>query len=557
MKGEKRMDNNMVKEGWQYERTAQDEPQINNLAEIEKLGKKAKRLRHLGIGSILYALIYTFCLYRNASGITYPFFVGATLLYFGYYTREYTESCSREHSLWVKASWYRRFLAAAALILGALNCMTDSGALIFFNKVLLLLVLGVLALQTWHDVSGWSIAAHLKGLFHLAIGIISQIFTPFYDWGASKKLRRQRGEPDAKNNSEEKKRILVCVSIGLVIGLPLVCILLMLLGSADVVFYNLVCDLLSFRIDVDFADFLYHTVSAAFMAFVVFIGAYGVFCYCNDPADIKAVDEMAVRREKGFDTYIAVTISTLVCVIYLVFSCVQIFGLFMGRLKLPEGYTYAEYARSGFFQLVFVCLINVVLVLCMLAYFETGRALRAILCVICGCTYIMEVSGLFRLLMYIEMYHLTFTRVLALWGLAVIAIVMGGVTYCIFCPKFRLFQYALVAVSICWMLFSAAHPDYWIAKYNIAMSATCENVDTYYIKNRLSMDAAPALVEAEFNFIGEYGEMNGKYKEWRIKDYQEETKGLLGFRHFNFSKAYACSHDIDGLNQGEKAVKNP
>ncbi len=50
------MDNNMVKEGWQYERTAQDEPQINNLAEIEKLGKKAKRLRHLGIGSILYAL---------------------------------------------------------------------------------------------------------------------------------------------------------------------------------------------------------------------------------------------------------------------------------------------------------------------------------------------------------------------------------------------------------------------------------------------------------------------------------------------------------------------
>ena len=97
MKGEKRMDNNMVKEGWQYERTAQDEPQINNLAEIEKLGKKAKRLRHLGIGSILYALIYTFCLYRNASGITYPFFVGATLLYFGYYTREYTEKIGRAH----------------------------------------------------------------------------------------------------------------------------------------------------------------------------------------------------------------------------------------------------------------------------------------------------------------------------------------------------------------------------------------------------------------------------------------------------------------------------
>ena len=29
----------------------------------------------LGGASALYALFYTFCLYRNASGITYPFFV--------------------------------------------------------------------------------------------------------------------------------------------------------------------------------------------------------------------------------------------------------------------------------------------------------------------------------------------------------------------------------------------------------------------------------------------------------------------------------------------------
>lgn len=556
MKEEKTMDNNAIKEGWQYEQTSKNEPQLHNGAEIKKLEQKAGRLRHLGAGSALYALFYTFCLYRNASGITYPFFVGATLLYFGYYTREYTESCAKEHSLWGKASWYRRFLVAAALILGALNCMTDSGILLFFNKALLCMVFGVLILQTWHDVSGWSIAAHLKGLFHLAIGSIGRIFTIFYDKGASRKLRRLRGDRNADERSGEKKRILVCVSIGLVIALPLVCILLMLLGSADVVFYNLVRDVLSFQIDIHLADFIYHATSAAFCAVVVFVASYAVFCYCNDAAQIKAVDEMAAKNGDGFDTYIAVTISVLVCVIYLVFSGIQIFGLFMGRLKLPEGYTYAEYARSGFFQLVFVCLINVVLVLCMLAYFETGRVLKAVLSVICGCTYIMEISALFRLLMYIRIYHLTFTRVLALWGLVVIAAVMGGVVCCIFCPRFKLLQYVLVTVSVCWIVFSAAHPDYWIAKYNLAKRATCENVDTYYIKTRLSLDAAPALVEADYNFIDEYGEMNGKYKEWKLKDYQDATKGLLGFRNFNFSRAYACAHDIDGLSS-DKVVKNP
>lgn len=551
------MDNNAIKEGWQYEQAAKDEPQLNNLAEIEKLEKEAKRLRHLGAGSALYALFYAFCLYRNASGITYPFFVGATLLFFGYYTREYAQSCAKERSLWGKASWYRRFLVAVALVLGTLNCMTDSGVLLFFNKALLLLTLGVLVLQTWHDVSGWSIAAHLKGLFFLVIGIISRLLTPFYDRGASKKLGRLRGDSHDNGRSAEKKRILVCVSIGLVIALPLICILLMLLGSADIVFYNLVRNVLSFQIEIHVADFIYHAASAAFEAVVMFFASYALFCYCNEKADIKTVDDMAVRKQKGFDTYIAVTISVLVCAIYLVFSGVQVFGLFMGRMKLPEGYTYAEYARSGFFQLVFVCLINVALVLCMLAYFETGRVLKAVLCIICGCTYIMELSALFRLLMYIRMYHLTFARVLALWGIAVIALVMGGVMCCIFCPKFKLFSYALVTVSICWIAFSAAHPDYWIAKYNLAMSETCTNVDTYYIKNRLSLDAAPALVEADFNFIGEYGEMNGKYKEWEIKDYQDETKGMLGFRHFNFSRAYARAHDIDGLEKKDKAVKNP
>ena len=124
------MDNNAIKEGWQYAQTSKNEPQLHHGAEIKMLEQKAGRLRHLGAGSALYALFYTFCLYRNASGITYPFFVGATLLYFGYYTREYTESCAKEHSLWGKASWYRRFLVAAALILGVLNCMTDSGMLL-------------------------------------------------------------------------------------------------------------------------------------------------------------------------------------------------------------------------------------------------------------------------------------------------------------------------------------------------------------------------------------------------------------------------------------------
>lgn len=543
------MDSNTMNAGLPNKQALESAQKNQNMEEMEKLEEKENRFKRLGAGSLIYALFYTFCLYKNSSGITYPFFVGATLLYFGYYTKKCTESCAREHSLWGKASCYRRFLVAAVLILGALNCMTGSEELIFFNKTLMYVMLGVLILQTWHNISDWSIAAHLKGIIFLVIGALSQILEPLYDRGAAKKLESMKGEKEREKCNLDSRRILGCILIGFIISVPLICILLLLLSSADVVFYNLLCSIFSFELDADFVDFIWDLLSVAFCIIIVFGLSYGALCYCNDKDSVKNVDDMAVRNEKKLDVYVAMTINVLVCAIYLVFSGIQILGLFMGRLTLPEGYTYAGYARTGFFQLVFVCLINIILVLCMLAYFETCRALKAVLCIICGCTYIMEASSLFRLLMYIKSYNLTFTRVLALWGLAVIAVVMAGVICCIFMPRFKLFRYVLVTIAVGWIAFSAVHPDYWIARYNIAKAEMGEAIDEYYLKHSLSLDAMPALEEADYCFDSGYA----GFRSSEIEEYREQTKGLLGFRRFNFSKAYASLRYMDN----KKVVNNP
>ena len=39
----------------------------------------------MGIGSLLYALLYTICLYHNPSGISYPFYIGGTCLFFCFF----------------------------------------------------------------------------------------------------------------------------------------------------------------------------------------------------------------------------------------------------------------------------------------------------------------------------------------------------------------------------------------------------------------------------------------------------------------------------------------
>lgn len=42
---------------------------------------KAQMFRKMAPASILYALIYTLCIYENISGITMPFWIAATIGY--------------------------------------------------------------------------------------------------------------------------------------------------------------------------------------------------------------------------------------------------------------------------------------------------------------------------------------------------------------------------------------------------------------------------------------------------------------------------------------------
>ena len=68
-----------------------------------------------------------------------------------------------------------------------------------------------------------------------------------------------------------------------------------------------------------------------------------------------------VTDKRRYSPVIAITVNVVLLCVYLVYCGIQVIYLFMRRGTLPEGYTYSSYAHEGFFQLVFVCLINIVL----------------------------------------------------------------------------------------------------------------------------------------------------------------------------------------------------
>lgn len=56
-----------------------------------------------------------------------------------------------------------------------------------------------------------------------------------------------------------------------------------------------------------------------------------------------------------------------------------------------------------------------------------------------------------------------------LWSLAVIFLLLTGIVVSIYKEKFPLFRFSMVVVTVCYLLLSFGHPDYWIARCNTAI----------------------------------------------------------------------------------------
>jgi hypothetical protein len=311
--------------------------------------------------------------------------------------------------------------------------------------------------------------------------------------------------------------------IGLVVTIPIFIIVLLLLTSADIVFKNMAESLLSgFRFD--------NIILVVLMVLVMFMASYGILVLlCR-----HYIKEEVKDNRKG-EPLIAIPVAGVLSLLYIVFSGVQILYLFMGNMELPAGYTYAEYAREGFFQLLAVGILNLILVLVGLCYFRPNKVLKVILTVMSACTFIMLASSAMRMIIYIQYYYLTFLRILVLWSLAVLFIIFTGVIIYIFKEDFPLFRYSMIVVTVLYLGLSFSHPDYWIAKVNVAGSGENRSeffqgsaYHDYRFLSRLSADAAPVLLEWEEESYGDIYEEN-----------LEERIGDITLRNFNVSRVVA------------------
>ncbi len=314
----------------------------------------------------------------------------------------------------------------------------------------------------------------------------------------------------------------------MLVSVPMIAIVLVLLMQADIVFGTIVTSLLG---KVTIPE---HVMGIAMMMVFGFFLFYCVHTYLK-----LSKQTQEDKKEKTGEPLIAITFTSMLGLIYLLFSLIQVFYLFMGFGTLPDGYSYAQYAREGFFQLVAVCILNLILVVVCFYYFRENKVLRLSLSVISGSTYIMIFSSAYKMILYIQEYQLTFLRVFVLWDLALIFLAMTGIVIAIYKKSFPLLKYGMICFAMWYLSFSLSRPDSYIADYNIAQSAKQEqDMDLSYVFS-LSADAMKSIAK-ERNRILQTKEQDQESKifleasENYMDKISRETENM-GMREFNLS----------------------
>lgn len=481
--------------------------------------------------SLIYGAVFTFCLYENMSGITFPAAVVSALVFAVLFLKKM--------GIAFEKGTVRYFVGIT--LLGISTAMTDSGFFHFFNCIgIVLLYMMAMAHQMYNDQE-WGFAEYVKKFFIMVWTWIISVGEIFRGTGKDK----ARGAADAcadpvdkegKDTGRRKKKNLAPILLGILAAALMLIVVMPLLMMSDKIFSQIFSDLFKFLDpfrflrQIDFGNIIGVTVTFLF-------GMVSLYAFFAGLFRMNLGEKGAVKT--GTANFVTgITFTGIMAGVYVLYSGIQILFLFM-RLDtgLPGGVTYSQYAHEGFWQLLFVSIINFVTVLVCARIFTENRVLKIMLTAISVCTCVMTVSAAYRMMLYVSVYHLTFLRVLVLWFLGVLTVIFAGVIYSIYRKEFRLFRYITAAVSVCYILFSLSRPDYLIAEYNISHTEEMNMDDIAYLTYGLSEDAAPAVA----GIVCEEEEED-MWKRSYLDDYFQNILDVHedeGIRNYNFSRAEA------------------
>jgi Domain of unknown function (DUF4153) len=431
-----------------------------------------------------------------------------------------------------------RWLTLAAVVFAAGIAWRASPVMIAVNILAVLLMLGLAGHRArvgWPRIGGLLdyVIAYVSSIFHAMGGVLILTFVDV------------RWQEVPRTGST---RIVLAVLRGLLIAIPLLLLFGALFMAADAVFSGLVSNVFAINVQEVVAHIfwigLWTWITAGFLRQVLFctIGTEGTAGVGNwltegspateaaraadaESAAVDATSEsgaVAVAEASAPTPPLApstpprvdgragllgsvelVVVLGLLDLLFLSFVLVQFRYLFGGAelVEVSPTLTYAEYARRGFFELVWVAalLLPIMLTIDWLAKLDRPRDVRlyrALAGALVVLLFVVIASALFRMSLYTQEFGLTELRLYTTAFMGWISLVAIWYLATVLRERRSRFMFgAFVAGMLVAVVLNVVNPDDLIVRTNAARADASSRFDGDYT-SQLSADSVPRLIEA-------------------------------------------------------------
>lgn len=347
---------------------------------------------------------------------------------------------------------------------------------------------------------------------------------PFEEFGSAIRAAKEEFEEDTQGKGEVFKKII----IGIVISLPIVVFAGFLLMRADAAFEGVI-DLIGRHIQLDTFYLFTRTITVG----LLFIPCAGFFYYIRfkqshrEGVEKYNYEEYYETEEKvrwGLDFTTGLTACSLLGGLYIMYCASQL-SYFVSAFRgiLPINFTYAEYARRGFFEMLPIAFLNIGII-GVLNLFVKGkeedkkaRWIRRYSLFFMAFTIFIILTALSKMVLYMGEYGLTIKRVYVTWFLilCLTSLVLIGIS--LFKEHFGLVKKLSVAFICLYIGLNYCNVDYVIAKYNVSLyHATGMAVESSF--HDLSLSAVGPYMEikkvSSIEDIPMYNKQKDLYSTW-------------------------------------------
>ena len=296
----------------------------------------------------------------------------------------------------------------------------------------------------------------------------------------------QKAKEQLKQNDNINKENIKKISLSLLVVFVIVGIVLILLSSADMAFANLFSGMFGILKNLDIGT-IFSFILRIIIIFIIFLLSLNLILklqkeYKKDEKELKDNDEKY--------TFTIKLLLIALNIVYLIFCIIKLIFLFETK---NSSFDYSSYARTGFFQLMFVSFINFGVILVSSRYNKKrDNKIKILNLLLVIFTIIIALSSMYRMYAYQMEYGLTYLRSFVYIILITEIIAFIPIIKYILNEKFDFIKWCFIIVISAYCIANYINLENIIIKQNITRT-NMHPIDYKYISNIASEDSYDIL----------------------------------------------------------------